>query len=195
MRKVFAMLFIALDGVVESPEKWQFGWDDKMDATLHDNIAGQDTALLGRVTFEEWATYWPVVEQELVGDRAFADFINSRPKYIASRSLTNLDDFSWQNSILIQGDVADTIADLKQQEGKDIGVHGSPTLMRYLFDNDLLDELQLWIHPTVAGQGRRLFGDENVVKRLQFVESKTTPTGVVIATYKRYTGDDTGTEG
>lgn len=177
MRKVVAALFVSLDGVTESPDKWQFEhFDDDMMADMSSQIAAQDAVLLGRVTYQEWASYWPTST-----DEPFASYINSTPKYVVSTSLNKVE---WQNSTLIKGNVAEGIARLKRQPGKNIGVAGSPTLVESLLQNDLLDELKLMVHPVVAGSGKRLFKDGRALKRLKLVDSKTTGTGVSILTYQ-----------
>lgn len=182
MRNVVAGLFISLDGVTEAPYKWQFEFDEDMAEAMTAQMAAQDAMLLGRVTYQEWASYWPNTTE----DADFASFINNIPKYVVS---TTLDSAEWQNSTLINGDLAGAIANLKQQPGKLIGVQGSPTLVRSLLQDDLLDELQLWIHPVVAGSGKRLFTDGCNLKRLRLVNAKATSSGVVIATYQPLRGE------
>jgi dihydrofolate reductase len=177
LRKVVSGLFISLDGVTEAPYKWQFdNFDEDMGAAMTSQLDAQDAVLLGRVTYQEWAPYWPTST-----DEPFATFINNVPKYVVS---TTLDKVEWQNSTLIKGNLAAEIAKLKQRPGKTIGVAGSPSLVRSLLQNDLLDELILMVHPVVAGSGKRLFNNEGDVKRLKLVDSKTTRTGVLIATYQ-----------
>jgi len=177
MKKVVAGLFISLDGVVESPDKWQFDhFDEDMMAAMDSQIGAQDAVLLGRVTYQEWAPYWPTST-----DEPFASFINNTPKYVVSTTLGKVE---WKNSTLIKGNLAEAIANLKQQSGKNIGVAGSPTLVRSLLHNDLLDELTLMVHPVVVGRGKRLFTDGSDLKRLKLVDSKTTRTGVLIVTYQ-----------
>ena len=178
MRKVTAGLFISLDGVVESPDQWQFAFDDEMGAAMSRMLDEQDAVLLGRVTYSEWAGYWPTST-----DEPFATWINNTPKYVASTTLQSVDE--WQNSTLIKGSVAEFVADLRQQEGGTIGTAGSPTLVRSLLESGLLDELILLIHPVVAGGGRkRLFADDAALTRLELVESQPTSSGVLIATYR-----------
>lgn len=177
MRKIVAALFISLDGVVESPEQWQFdNVDDDMMAEMSAALAVQDAVLLGRVTYQEWADYWPSSN-----DEPFASYINNTPKYVVS---TTLDTVDWQNSTLLTGDLARELATLKQQPGMSIGVAGSPTLVRSLLQAGLLDQLHLMIHPVVAGSGKRLFKDGDDLERLDLVDSKTTRTGVVLLTYQ-----------
>jgi len=177
MRKVVSGLFISLDGVTESPDKWQFDhFDDDMMANMAAHIAEADTVLLGRVTYQEWAPYWPTSTYE-----PFASYINNTPKYVVS---TTLDKVEWKNATLIKGNLAEEITRLKQQPGKNIAVEGSPSLVRSLLQNDLLNELTLMVHPVIAGSGKRLFKDGGDLKRLKLAATKTTRTGVVILTYQ-----------
>ena len=177
MRKVTAGLFVSLDGVAESPDQWQFAFDEEMGAAMSRMLAEQDAILLGRVTFTEWAGYWPTAT-----DEPFATWINTTPKYVASTTLTSVD--GWANSTLITGSVADYLATLRQQDGGTIGTAGSPTLVRSLLAQGLLDELTLLIHPVVAGGGRkRLFADDDPLTRLELTASESTSSGVIIATY------------
>ena len=178
MRKVIASLFSTLDGVVEAPNEWQFAFDDEMGAAMSRTLEALDAVLLGRVTYTEWAGYWPTST-----DEPFASWINRTPKYVASTTLDSVDE--WPNSTLIRGSVADFIGELRQQDGGTIGTAGSPTLVRTMFDEGLLDELILLIHPVVAGGGRkRLFADDAALTKLELVESQPTSSGVIIATYR-----------
>ncbi len=181
MRKVVSGLFISLDGVVEAPHLWQFDvFDDDMGDAMIKFLAETDTILLGRVTYQEWAAYWPGFSGE-GGDMAYANFINNTPKYVAS---TTLDHVDWQNSTLMTGDIRHTIERQKAEPGANISVQGSPTLARWLLAADLLDELTLMLHPVVAGSGKRLFPGDVALKRLQLSESRLTGSGVAILTYR-----------
>jgi dihydrofolate reductase len=181
LRKVVSGLFISLDGVVESPDQWQFAFDEEMGAALTRTLETTDAILLGRVTYTEWAGYWPTVTSG--EDAGFADWINNSPKYVASTTLTNVDD--WSNSSLLEGDLAGAIKELKASEGKGISVAGSPGLVRSLLAQDLLDELVLLIHPVIAGAGRKkLFADDAPLKKLELLSAQPTSSGVVIATYR-----------
>jgi len=178
MRKVIASLFSTLDGVVEAPNEWQFAFDDEMGAAMSRTLETLDAVLLGRVTYTEWAGYWPTST-----DEPFASWINRTPKYVASTTLNSVDE--WPNSTLIRGSVADFVSELRQQDGGTIGTAGSPTLVRTMFDQGLLDELTLLIHPVVAGGGRkRLFADDATLTKLELIESQPTSSGVLIATYR-----------
>ena len=178
MRKVSAGLFSTIDGVVEAPDQWQPAFDDEMGAVLSRMLEDQDTVLLGRVTFEEWAGYWPTSD-----DEPFASWINATPKYVASTTLQSAD--QWANSTLITGSVTDFVADLKHQDGGTIGTAGSPTLVRSLIEDGLVDELTLMISPVVAGGGRaRLFDADGSLKNFELVEAQPTSSGALIATYR-----------
>jgi len=171
---------MSLDGVVESPDIWEFDhFDDDMRADLGSQISGEDAMLLGRTTYQEWEPYWPTATIE-----PFASHINRVPKVVVS---TTLEEVKWgdrNNATLVKGSLAEAIAELKQQPGKDIGVHGSPTLIESLLQNDLLDELRLAVYPVVAGSGKRLFKDGSALKRLKLADSKTTATGVSVLTHQ-----------
>lgn len=176
MRKVISGLFITLDGVVEAPNTWQEHFDEDMGEALNAMLESQDAVLLGKVTYEEWASYWPTVT-----DDPFANYINTVPKYVASHTLSSVE---WNNSILLKGDLAEELARLKQQPGKNIGIAGSPGLVHSLLQQDLLDELMLMVHPVVVGSGKRLFKDGDALKRMQLVSTKPTRTGTVILIYQ-----------
>jgi dihydrofolate reductase len=180
MRKVTAGLFVSLDGVVEAPEKWQLPYfNDEMGEAIGAVMAEADAMLLGRVTYQEFASYWPGVSAE---DQPFADHMNNTPKFVVSTTLA--EPLEWQNSTLIKGNVAEEIAKLKQQPGRNIGITGSATLVQSLLQDDLLDELGLLVHPVVVGSGKRLFEEGGDQKGLKLVDSKTFSTGVVYLTYE-----------
>lgn len=180
MRKVAAGLFISLDGVTESPEKWQFDhFDEGMMASMSEMLSETDTVLLGRITYDEWAPYWPSLKVE-----PFTSFINHVPKVVVSNTLEAVAWGDFGTVSLLQGDLAEEIGKLKAQSGRTITVTGSPTLVRSLLEAGLLDELTLTVHPVVAGRGKRLFEGDMSLKRLELVNSKTTPTGVSLLTYK-----------
>jgi dihydrofolate reductase len=179
MRKVFAGLFTSIDGVVEAPNEWQPGFDEEMGAALSRMMADQDAVLLGRVTFTEFAAYWPTS-----ADEPFASWINNVPKYVASTTLDSV--YNWRGSTLIKGSVAGFVKELREQDGGSIGVTGSPTLVRSLIADGLLDELTLMISPLVAGGGRkRLFPDDSTLTTFELVTAQPTSGGSVIVTYRR----------
>jgi len=177
MRKVTSGLFISLDGVTEAPNKWQFdNFDHEVAARMASHIEAEDAVLLGRVTYQEWVHYWPTST-----DEPYASHINDTPKYVVS---TTLDRVEWKNATLVKGDVGRELSRLKQQPGRNIGVAGSPTLVRSLLERDLIDELTLLVHPVVVGGGKRLFEGGGALKRMALVDSQTTSTGVAILTYQ-----------
>ena len=140
-------------------------------------MAGADTILLGRRTYEEFAAYWADKGSEV----DFADQINNTPKLVAS---TTLESVGWQNSTLIRGDVATELMRLKQEPGKDISITGSGTLVRSLLRDKVLDELRLLVHPIVVGTGKRLFPDGADRVPLKLLDSRTLSTGVLYLTYE-----------
>jgi dihydrofolate reductase len=177
MRKIVAGLFISLDGVVEAPETWHFPYfNDEMGEAVTSQMGESDTMLLGRVTYEGFAAYWP----ESTDD--FAGFMNGTPKLVVS---TTLEEATWQNSTLINKDINNELARIKEQPGKDISITGSPTLVRTLLRDGLLDELRLLVHPIVVGNGKRLFPDGFEQVPLALTDSKTFTNGVLSLTYRR----------
>lgn len=134
--------------------------------------------LLGRVTYGEWARYWPTSTME-----PFASHINGVPKYVVSGTLSSAPWGVKADAELLRGALADAVTELKQSNGKNIGVHGSPTLVESLLHADLLDELRLEIYPVIAGSGAPLFRKGRAVKQLDLVRSKVTANGVAILTY------------
>src|SRR5215212_8820794 len=181
MRKVVASEFVSLDGVVESPDKWHFPYfNDEMAEAIGAAMAASDAMLMGRVTYQEFAAFWPSQSSE--DDQETTDYMNNTPKFVVSKSLE--EPLEWNNSTLIEGDVAEEISKLKQQAGKDISITGSPTLVRSLLQDDLLDELRLMLHPIVVGSGKRLFEEGSDQKALQLVDSKTFSRGVLYLTYQ-----------
>jgi dihydrofolate reductase len=179
MRKIVAGLFISLDGVFESPDKWHFPyWSDEMGEAVGSQMAESDTMLLGRVTYQEFASYWPHQSSDVPP----ADFMNNTPKVVVSNTLDSVDE--WQNSTLIKGNAVEEITKLKQQPGKNIGVTGSGSIVRLLLENNLLDELNLLLHPIVVGSGKRLFPEGTPQKGLKLADSKVFSTGVLNLTYQ-----------
>jgi dihydrofolate reductase len=179
MRKIIAGLLMSLDGVVESPNEW--GWsqymNDEMTEGIVAGVAQADAVLLGRRTYLEFAKLWPNQGSEV----PMADFLNHSPKYVVSTSLDT--PLEWGNSHLIKGALAEELAKLKQQPGKNILIPGSPTLVRSLLRDGLLDELNLNICPVVVGSGMRLFDGITDLVRLELVQSTTLSTGVLGVTY------------
>jgi dihydrofolate reductase len=181
MRKVVASELASLDGVMEAPETWHFPYfNDEMGEAIASGMADSDAMLLGRVTYEEFAAFWP--SQEGGEDQEFADYMNNTPKFVVSETLQ--EPLEWNNSTLIKDNVAEEIAKLKQQPGKDISIVGSGTLVRSLLADGLLDELRVMLHPVVVGSGKRLFEEGGDQKALELVDSKTFGTGVLYLTYR-----------
>jgi len=191
MRKLAINTFLTLDGVMQAPGGpeedptggftqggWSFGyWDDAMGQRMGESMARGFDLLLGRRTYEIFAAHWPhVSEAEDPGAAA----LNKAKKYVASRTLERVD---WTNSTLLEGDVATAVAKLKAQDGPEIQVHGSANLIQTLIKHGLIDEYRLWIFPVVVGRGKRLFADGVVPAGLELLDSKTSTTGVVMATY------------
>ena len=177
MRKVVAYTLVSVDGVAEAPETFLFTFDEAMEANLADVIAAQDTVLLGRRMYDEWATYWPRSE-----DQPFADFINTVTKHVATSR--PLGDDPWTNSHAIEESVPDFVRELKVGEGRDIGVHGSLTLARSLLEVGLVDDLHLVVAPCIAGTGRKLFDGTSDLRRLTLAASASSPTGSVMQHYQ-----------
>lgn len=178
MRKIVVSEFLTVDGVIESPEHWQFPYmDESVAAQIQAGIHSLDALMLGRVTYEIFAASWP---QQTNNEFGIADKLNSVQKYVVSTTLKTAD---WNNSVIINQNVFDEIRQLKATDGGDIGITGSRRLVRSLAEADLIDEYSLMVHPIVLGRGERLFGDGLDLK-LKMVDSKTFSTGVVLLTYQ-----------
>ncbi len=192
MRKVIADEWMTLDGVIQAPGQegedttggfqhggWHVGYfDDIAQRWVVESVVKAGGFLLGRRTYEIFAAHWPNASEE---EQGLAEPLNTKPKYVASRTLT--EPLEWQNSTVLQEDVAEAVAALKQQEGEDLHVIGSSELVQTLFEHDLVDEFRVMIDPVVVGGGKRLFRDDGVLRPLRLVDSQVTTTGVIIATY------------
>lgn len=178
MRRIIAQLLTSLDGVVEAPETWHFDyWNDEMERAVFGLFERADALLVGRGTYEIFAASWP----SRGSDVPLADRINAMPKLVASTRLTSVD---WQNSSVIQGDVVTALRELKQLPGGDIFLCGSPSLVRSLLGDGVLDELNLLVHPLVLGAGKRLFDDYRSAKTaLRLTTVEHFHTGVLNLTY------------
>jgi dihydrofolate reductase len=161
-----------------------------MGAAMTESFSTSFELLLGRKTYEIFAAHWPHVSDQERSERGgtasdvddpAAEGLNSAKKYVASRTLDNVE---WQNSSLLKGDVAEAVAELKSQDGPPIVVQGSSDLIQTLLEHDLVDEFRIWTFPVVVGPGKRLFGQGTVPAGLRLVDSKTSSTGVVMATYR-----------
>jgi len=195
MRKLIVLSFITLDGVMQAPGGpeedmtggfkyggWTAGyWDDFLGDVMDEQMAKPFDSLLGRKTYEIFAAYWPYVRSD-DPDGPIADKINSAKKYVVSTTLERLD---WSNSTLIKGDIVQEIKNLKQQNGPELQVSGSSNLIQTLLKYDLIDEFRLKIFPVTLGTGKRLFGEGTIPAGLKLVDSKTSTTGVIVATYER----------
>jgi dihydrofolate reductase len=198
MRKLVVSTFLTLDGVMQGPggpEEDRSGgfthggwsvnyWDDVMGQVMGEAMARPSDLLLGRKTYEIFAAHWPHVTDDPVADK-----LNSATKYVASRTLAQVD---WTNSTLLAGDTAGAVSTLKDDSGPEIQVHGSSNLIQTLLEHDLVDEFRLMIFPLVLGTGKRLFDGGTIPRGLRLVDSKTSTTGVVITTYEREGGIDYG---
>jgi dihydrofolate reductase len=191
MRKVIVNEWMSLDGVVQAPGQpdedtsggfEHGGWhvpylDDTAAREVLENLNDAGGFLLGRRTYEIFAGYWPSAPEE---EQAFAQPLNTKPKYVASRTLTELE---WQNSTVLEGDVAEAVAALKQEDGGDLHVIGSTELVQTLLEHDLVDEFRLMIDPLVVGGGKRLFRDDGALRSMRLVDSEITTTGAILAAY------------
>jgi dihydrofolate reductase len=177
MRKLKSNFFISLDGVVESPDKWHFPYfNDQMGTAIGAGAVDLGAYLMGRVLYEEWAAYWPEH-----ADEPFGDVLNPTKKYVVSNTLTSAD---WENSEILGGDVASKITELKAEDGGDIVMSGSATTVRWLLREGLLDELRLFVHPIVVGNGMaRLFTPDEPQTKLELLSSETFETGVLNLAY------------
>lgn len=185
MAEIVITEFVSLDGVMEDPGGaedfvhggWTFQFDrGEGDKFKLDETLDTDALLLGRVTYEGFAAAWPSREGE------FAAKFNSMPKYVVSSTLT---DPSWTNTTVLDGDVASSVARLRDELDGRVVVHGSASLAQALLEHDLIDEVRLMVFPVLLGSGRRLFADLSDKKRLRLVESRAVGDGVVILVYRR----------
>jgi dihydrofolate reductase len=195
MRKLVVSEFMTLDGVMQAPGGpeedteggfrhggWQGPYfDDEVGKAVDEGISGTGGFLLGRKTYEIFASYWPNAQEE--GDQEFAPVMNEMPKYVASTTLRA--PLEWQNSTLLEGDLEQAVRRLKEEDGKDLRVLGSGRLAGWLGSRGLVDEYHLMIHPIVLGTGKRLFEDGGPRMPLRLVDSTTTPNGNLILTYQR----------
>jgi dihydrofolate reductase len=174
VRKIVVFELLSLDGIAEAPETF-FDWDDALDEQLGEAIATQDAVILGRRTYDEWASFWPSSEIQ-----PFAHFINAVSKHVATSTPLEPE---WANSSVIDGELIDFVRRLRQRPGGDIGVHGSISVAQALLNAGLVDELRLVIGPMIAGRGRRLL-DGAPALRLESIRSRVSPKGYVEADYR-----------
>ncbi len=175
MRNVVVYELLSLDGVAEEPDRFFADWDDAMDANLAEVIATQDTVVLGRRSYEQWADYWPGSDIE-----PFATFINGVAKVVATSTAL---DSPWSNTTAVEGDLVDFVLELKGRDSGDIGVHASISVARSLMAAGVVDELRLVIFPALAGSGQRLL-DELPPTRLQNLSTTLSASGSVMAHYR-----------
>jgi dihydrofolate reductase len=174
MGSITSSLFISLDGVIEAPETWHFPYfNDEMGAVVGEQMAQAEATLLGRETYDGFAAYWPQADP----DDPFTATMNGARKYVVSNSLTEA---TWENSSVISGDVGAALTELKQHTA--LGTTGSATLVRWMLERRLVDELHLLVHPIVVGHGKRLFADGETVP-LELKSSTTFTTGVLHLVY------------
>ena len=177
MRNIIAGLFISLDGVAEAPGTWHFPYfNDEMGGAVEAIWSRSDTMLLGRKSWQEFASHWPE-HPEADG----ADVMNGTPKLVVSSTLDQVD--AWQNSSLLKGDPIEALTELKQGPGRDISISGSLTLTRSLLRAKLIDELHLLIHPIALGSGARLFDGGDHIP-LELVSCTPFSTGVLHTVYR-----------
>jgi dihydrofolate reductase len=198
MRKIVVLSFISLDGIMQAPGgpdedtsgNFKYGgWTAPYFDDFSGNVMGEQMSvpfdlLLGRKTYDIFADYWP----RQTGDIP-AGVFNKATKYVVSGSSPEL---SWENSVLISGDVAQQLKTLKEEDGPMLQVHGSGNMVQTLLKNDLVDELWLKIFPVTLGSGKRLFAEGTMPARFELMETKTSPSGVIIANYKRAGDIQTG---
>lgn len=191
MRKLAVIDFLSLDGVMQAPGQRDEdteggfkhgGWaipfhDEAVAESIADSMEATDAYLFGRKTYENFAAYWPTAPRDI----PFTDHLNNSSKYVVSNTLK---DPGWNNSTVIEGDVAEEVRKLKRQLGRNIAVLGSGELVQTLIENDLVDEYFLTVYPLVLGGGKRLFRDDGQLRRLELVDSRTTGTGGVVLTYR-----------
>ena len=192
MPRIVVTEFLTLDGVMQAPGSptedrdggfdyggWQMSYfDDVFGEFVMNGMAESGGMLLGRRTYDIFAGYWPKQDPSVQPTVPF----NKATKYVLSKSSPDL---SWQNSVLIDGDVVAKLKELKAGEGPMLQVHGSGNMIQTLLKNDLVDELWLKIFPVLLGNGKRLFADGTVPAGFELISSETTPLGVIYASYKR----------
>ncbi len=212
MRDVVVNAFVTLDGVMQAPggpEEDRTGgfahggwsvnyWDQSMGEVMAEWMKAPFDLLLGRRTYEIFAAHWPHAGQGARNDLGgtasevedpAAQALNSARKYVASRTLRSV---VWNNSVLLEGDAADAVTQLKAEDGPTLAVHGSSELIQTLLARDLVDEIRVWTFPVTVGRGKRLFGGGTRAGAFRMVASTTSSTGAVITTYRRAGGIDRG---
>jgi dihydrofolate reductase len=186
MSRIVAAEYVTADGVMQDPGGvgeielggWSNSyWNDELAKLQTELLFASDSLLLGRITYEGFAAAWPDLEHE---EGEFATRMNTMPKYVASRTLS---DMKW-NATLIAGEVPDEVARLKRQSDQNLLIYGSSVLLNALSQHDLIDQYRLMIYPVILGQGKRLFMETSDKKPLRLVDANTTSAGVLIADYE-----------
>lgn len=193
MRKLVVNEFLSLDGVAQAPGGdgedtsggfahggWHMRYmeDEVAQRWVLESIVEAGGFLLGRRTYEIFAAYWPNASEE---EQVIAEPLNTKPKYVASTTLT--EPLGWQNSRLLEGEVAAAVAGLKQEDGGDLHVIGSTQLVHELIERGLVDEFRLMLDPVLLGGGKRIFRDDGSLKQLRLVDGQVTSMGAILATY------------
>ncbi len=193
MRKIITTTFITLDGIMQAPGGtnedtaggfkyggWQLDWNEKDEIAediMNKFMNTQRDLLLGRVTYDIWADYWPQHRDESIWGKSF----DKATKYVVSHNPAEL---SWDNSELITGEVVEEIKKLKSSDGPDLAVWGSGNLIQTLFESNLIDQMHIWTYPITIGTGKKLFAQGTQPQRFKPVDSKITSTGVLYAVYE-----------
>ena len=190
MRKLVVSTFLTLDGVMQAPGGpeedpsggfayggWSVNyWDERMNEVMGEAVSEPFAMVLGRKTYDIMASHWPNA-----GEDDGAPIFNNATKYVASRGRPTLE---WQNSLLLEGDAAEALAELKKEDGPELRVVGSSDLIQSLLRAGIVDEYSLWVFPLVIGSGKKLFADGAIPAGLKLVDSTVSTTGVVMATYE-----------
>ena len=176
MRKIIVTMFVSLDGIMEDPQ-WTFQyWNDEIAAFKAEETSNDEPLLLGRVTYEGFAQAWP----QRTDIDSGGVYFNGTRKYVVS---TTLDTVEWNNSVLVQDNIIEAITKLKSEDGSDMVVHGSATLVQTLMKHQLVDRIRLLVYPVVLGKGKRLF-QEDTTATLKLLETRTFSSGVVGLIYE-----------
>jgi dihydrofolate reductase len=177
MREVVVSNYVTLDGVFEDPAWSADYWGEDAQLFARDQLWASDALLLGRKTYEGFAEAWPS-EEHIEQEGEFAERMNSCPKYVASTSLA--EPLEWNNSHLLGDDVAGEVRTLKEQEGKDILMYGSASLMGPLMEEGLVDRFRIWVHPLVLGEGQRLFPNGTRKTELELADTTIVGNGIAV---------------
>jgi dihydrofolate reductase len=187
MRKLIVSMNVTLDGFMSGPDcelDWHFSaWNNEMAQVAAEQLNRADTIILGRITYRAMARYWPMQAKNMAcarEDIAFADMMNTYTKIVFSKTLQRPE---WHNTKLVTGRIAEEIASLKQQPGKDMIIYGSGKLVAALMQLHLVDEYQLWIHPVVLGKGKPLFGELKDKLNMRLISTTKFGSGVVMMSY------------